>query len=50
MKNTKKPTRTQKEIISKYGLETNEWRVIWASSDVIKIRHRKTGEIRYLDM
>lgn len=50
MKNTKKPTRTQKEIISKYGLEINDWRIVWANNDVIKVQHRITGEIKYLDM
>lgn len=50
MKNLKKLTRTMKEIIAKYGLNPSEWGLVWGSNDVIKIQHRTTGEIKYLDM
>ena len=50
MKNLKKLTRTMKAIVMKNGLNPSEWGLVWGSNDVIKIQHRTTGEIRYLDM
>ena len=39
-----------KEILSKKGLNPDDWGLVRGTNDVIQIMHRKTGEIKYLDM
>lgn len=42
----KKPTRTQKVLMSMKGLNTANWLVIHDEKDCITIMHRNTGTIR----
>jgi hypothetical protein len=48
MKNGKKPTRREKAIIQKYGLNVRNWLVSKRNGDKITIVHRETNRIKEL--
>lgn len=48
MKQPSKPTRAQKEIISKHGLIPNNWNVIFESKTDLEIVSRRSGQKRVL--
>lgn len=48
MKQGKRPNRNQKEIISKYNLNFNNWLVVKNLEDEIVVTHRETGRLKTL--
>lgn len=49
MKQSKKPTRDQKELISKHGLEPDRWRVIFESKTTLEVVSIRSGQRRVLE-
>lgn len=49
MKQAKKPTRTQKEIIASHDLVVNEWMVINATEFYLYLIHKTTGKKKTID-
>lgn len=49
MKQPNKPTRNQKELISKNGLDPENWRVIFESKTTLEIVSRRSGRRRVLN-
>ena len=49
MKQAKKPTRNQKEIIASHDLVVNEWMVINATEFYLYLIHKKTGKKKTID-
>lgn len=48
MKQPKKPTRANKELISENRLRADNWMVIRESSSELEIIHKKSGKTRIL--
>ena len=49
MKQPKKPTRNQKEIIRSNGLNEKDWMVVRESDFYINLVHKKTGQRKRID-
>lgn len=49
MKQSKKPTRDQKELISKHRLDPDNWRVIFESKTTLEIISNRSGRRRVLE-
>lgn len=49
MKQAKKLTRSQKEIVSNNNLNPNSWMFVSASDFYLKIIHKKSGNIRNIE-
>ena len=50
MKHGKKPTRAQKQLIRRWGLNPENWQVERATSEETVIVHRYSGETRTIPM
>lgn len=49
MKNPKKLTRTQKEIVSAHGLNTEHWSLVQEMEFYLRIINKQTGQTRMID-
>jgi len=49
MKQAKKPTREQKEILSNNYLNWKEWAVIKDGDFRLTVIHKETGRVKYID-
>lgn len=49
MKQPKKLTRNQKEILSKHYMNANEWSLIQETDFYLTVVHRETGRTKRLD-
>lgn len=50
MKNLKKLTRSMKEILTKEGLNPEEWGLVKGTNDVFIVQHRETGKQKYFEL
>lgn len=49
MKNPRKLTRTQKEIVSAYGLNARNWALVEETEFYLKIINKESGKARTVD-
>ena len=49
MKQAKKPTRSQKEVISSYGLISSQWAVIEETDFYLKLINKENGQKKSID-
>lgn len=49
MKHGKRPSRSQKEMLTYYGLNPNNWLIVKNLDDQVEITHRETGRIRRIE-
>ena len=49
MKQAKKPTRSQKEVISSHGLIANQWAVIEETDFYLKLINKDNGQKKSID-
>ena len=49
MKQAKKPTRSQKEVISSYGLIASQWAVIEETDFYLKLINKENGQKKNID-
>lgn len=48
MKQPKKPTRANKELMSKNGLVANNWLVVWEDKEVLEVISKRSKQRRVL--
>ena len=46
MKQGRKPTRNEKELLSKKNLHWKDWEVIGSTDEYLRIRHKHYGNIK----
>lgn len=50
MKNLKKLTRIMKEVLTKNGLNPNDYGLVKGTNDVFVVQHKVTGEQKYFEL
>lgn len=48
MKNGKKPTKSQKQLLQQFGFQAEDWLIVKNTSIELLIQHRYTGRTRYI--
>ena len=48
MKNGKKPTKSQKQLLQQFGFQAEDWLIVKNTSIELLIQHRYTGRARHI--